>query len=135
MMSNRPNVSTVCCTMRSMLAIDVQKINWEFRIGVDEQTGVCLQRHFGYNRTGGYTRESQHPGQCCDCQSVTHQVATGLAQRRCTFGTADHGVARPPGAPRVHDNAVRALGSQPFLSLRLAEGLSTARRGEFALSP
>ena len=27
------------------------------------------------------------------------------------------------------------LGSQPFLSLRLAEGLSTARRGEFALSP
>ena len=51
--------------------IDVQKMNREFRIGVDEQTGVCLQKHFGYNCTGGYTRESQNTGQCCDSQSVT----------------------------------------------------------------
>jgi len=52
-------------------AIDVQKMNWEFRIGVDEQTGVCLQRHFGSTCTGGYTRASQNTGQCGDCQSIT----------------------------------------------------------------
>jgi len=29
-------------------AIDVQKMNWKFRTGVHEQTGVSLHRHFGH---------------------------------------------------------------------------------------
>src|SRR3977135_377432 len=88
-----------------------------------------------HNGTGGYTREPQNTGQCCDGQSFTREVATGLPQRRCAFGAADHGVDRPPGAPRAHGGAVRALGSQFFLSLRLAEGFFAARPGEFALPP
>jgi hypothetical protein len=46
-------------------------MNWEFRIGIHKQTGVCLHRRFSYHCTGGYTRESQNTGQCCDCQSFT----------------------------------------------------------------
>src|SRR5215510_6776797 len=105
-------------------AIDVQKMNWKFRIGVHEQTGVCLYTHVGHDGTGGYTHESQNTDQCYDCQSFIRQVATGLPQRRCAFGAADHGVDRPPGAPCAHGSAVRALGPQFLLSLRLAEDLS-----------
>ena len=54
--------------------------------GVHEHTGVCLQRHCGHNCTGGYTREYQNTAQCCDGQSFTRQVATGLPQRRCAVG-------------------------------------------------
>src|SRR2546428_3525502 len=115
--------------------IDVQKMNWKFSTGVHEQTGVCLHRHCGQNGTGGYTREPQNTGQFCDCQSFTHQVATGLPQRRCAFGAADHGVDRPPRAPRALGGPVRALGPQCLLSLRLAEGLSAAWPGEFVLPP
>src|SRR3989442_15754475 len=117
------------------LTIDVQKMNWKFSTGVHEQTGVCLHRHCGHNGTGGYTREPQNTGQFCDCQSFTHQVATGLPQRRCAFGAADHGVDRPPRAPRALGGPVRALGPQCLLSLRLAEGLSAAWPGEFVLPP
>ena len=97
--------------------IDIQKMNWKFRAGVHEQTGVCLNRHCGHNGTGGYTRERQNTGQCCDCQSFTCEVATGLSQRRCAFGATDPGVDRPPGAPRTHGGPVRALGPQLLLSL------------------
>src|SRR3989441_9847129 len=116
-------------------SIDVQKMNWKCSTGVHEQTGVCLHRHCGQNGTGGYTREPQNTGQFCDCQSFTHQVATGLPQRRCAFGAADHGVDRPPRAPRALGGPVRALGPQCLLSLRLAEGLSAAWPGEFVLPP
>jgi transposase len=77
-------------------------MHWKFRAGSHEQTGVCLQRHCAHNGTGGYTREPQHPGQCCDCQSLTREVATGLPPRRGAFGAADPGVDRPRGAPRAH---------------------------------
>src|SRR5712691_3415019 len=43
--------------MLTPASIDVQKMNWKFRTGVHEQTGVCLQRHCGHHCTGGYTRE------------------------------------------------------------------------------
>ena len=33
------------------MPIDVQKMNWQFRAGVHEHTGVCLQRHCGHNCT------------------------------------------------------------------------------------
>src|SRR5262245_43315112 len=116
-------------------SIDVQKMNWKVRTGVQEQTGVCLHRHYDHHGTGGYTHEPQNTGQCCDCQSLTCQVAPGLPPRRCAVGTTDHGVARPPGAPGAYGGPVRALGSQFLLSLRLAAGLSAARLGEFALPP
>ncbi len=38
-------------------SIEVQKMNWKFRAGVREHTGVCLERHGGHNCTGGYTCE------------------------------------------------------------------------------
>src|SRR5439155_24562734 len=111
------------------LTIDVQKMNWKFSTGVHEQTGVSLQRHCGHNCTGGYTREHQNTGQFCDGQSLAHQVAAGLSKRRCAFGAADDSVDRPAGAPRAHGGAVRALGPQRLLSLRLAAGLSPPRPG------
>ena len=62
-------------------AIDLQKMNWKFRAGVHEHPGVCLKRHCGHHCPGGYTREYQNTAQCCDGQSFTRQVATGLSQR------------------------------------------------------
>src|SRR5215510_9635203 len=61
-------------------SIDVQKMNWKVRTGVQEQTGVCLHRHCDHHGTGGYTHEPQNTGQCCDCQSLTCQVAPGLSK-------------------------------------------------------
>src|SRR5262245_38479116 len=64
-------------------SIDVQKMNWKVRTGVQEQTGVCLHRHCDHHGTGGYTHEPQNTGQCCDCQSLTCQVAPGLSKTMC----------------------------------------------------
>src|SRR2546429_9433581 len=114
---------------RTAPAIDVQKMNWKFSTGVHEQTGVSLQRHCGHNCTGGYTREHQNTGQFCDGQSLAHQVAAGLSKRRWAFGAADDRGDRPAGAPRAPRGAVRALGPQRLLSLRLAAGLSPPRPG------
>src|SRR5205809_8088743 len=54
--------------------IDLQKMNWKFRAGFHELTGVSPKRHCGHNCTGGYTREHQDTGQFCDYQSLIQPV-------------------------------------------------------------
>jgi hypothetical protein len=50
-------------------AIDLQKMNWEFRTGVHEHTGVSLKEPMPDNPRGAYTRVHQDTGQSRDGQS------------------------------------------------------------------
>jgi len=43
-------------------SIDLQKMNWKFRTGVYEQTGVSLKEPLPNNPRGAYTREHQDTG-------------------------------------------------------------------------
>jgi hypothetical protein len=43
-------------------AIDLQKMNWKFRTGVHEQTGVSLKEPLPDNPRGEYTGEHQDTG-------------------------------------------------------------------------
>jgi hypothetical protein len=43
-------------------AIDLQKMNWKFRTGAHEQTGVSLKEPLPDNPIGEYTREHQDTG-------------------------------------------------------------------------
>src|SRR5215475_9202651 len=45
------------------LAIDLQKMNWKFRAGFPEHTGVSLKEHSPNNPRGEYTRVHQDTAQ------------------------------------------------------------------------
>src|SRR5207249_5397564 len=52
----------LCRTERMFNAIDLQKMNWKFRTGVHEQTGVSLKEPLPDNPRVKYTREPQDTG-------------------------------------------------------------------------
>src|SRR2546426_11538174 len=66
---------------RRNTAIDLQKMNWKCRTGVNEQMGVSLQTLCIHTSIGGYTHADQDTGQYCHCSSLAHAVATGLSAR------------------------------------------------------
>jgi hypothetical protein len=52
--------NNVLCLVTS--SIDLQKMNWKFRTGVREQTGVSLKEPLPDNPRGEYPREHQDTG-------------------------------------------------------------------------
>src|SRR5713101_9344747 len=66
---------------KSSVAIDVQKINWKFRIGLHEQTGVSLQERLPHNARGGDTREHQDTAQSRNRQRPLQPSAVRLSAR------------------------------------------------------
>src|SRR6266446_7543314 len=62
-------------------SIDLQKMNWKCRTGVNEQMGVSLKRLCSHTSIGGYIHADQDTGQYCHCSSLAHAVATGLSAR------------------------------------------------------
>jgi hypothetical protein len=63
------------------IAIDLQKMNWKCRTGIDESMGVSLKGRRKHNAIGGYSHADQDTGQCCHGQSLAHAVATGVSAR------------------------------------------------------
>src|SRR2546429_9981664 len=56
---NRGRRGCKCRWLRATGAIDLPKMNWEFRAGFQEHTGVSLIEHMPNNPRGGYTRVHQ----------------------------------------------------------------------------
>src|SRR4030095_9827309 len=83
------------------VSTDLQKMNWKFRTGFHEHTGVSLKEHVPNNPRGGYTRVHQDTAQSCHRQRPLQPSAAALSARGCACGAADHGLDRPPGAPRA----------------------------------
>jgi glucose-6-phosphate 1-dehydrogenase len=97
--------------------IDLQKMNWEFRTGVHEHTGVSLKEPLPDNPRGEYTRVHQDTGQSRDGQSVASPAPRRLPTGRCPFGAAHQCATRSAHPDRLRDGALRALGAEPVLSL------------------
>src|SRR6266566_9629618 len=57
-------------TARVHVDIDLQKMNWKCRTGVNEQMGVSLQKLCIHTSIGGYTHADQDTGQYCHCSSL-----------------------------------------------------------------
>src|SRR5882724_4000922 len=68
-------------TVYKVFAIDLQKMNWKCRTGIDESMGVSLKGRRKHNAIGGYSHADQDTGQCCHGQSLAHAVATGVSAR------------------------------------------------------
>jgi hypothetical protein len=68
-------------TAVSVQDIDLQKMNWKCRTGIDESMGVSLKGRRKHNAIGGYSHADQDTGQCCHGQSLAHAVATGVSAR------------------------------------------------------
>src|SRR4249920_3539535 len=97
--------------------IDLQKMNWKFRTGVHEQTGVSLKEPLPDNRRGAYTREHQDTGKSRDGQSFANPAPRRLPTGRCPFGTAHQCATRSAHPDGLRTGALRALGAEPGLSL------------------
>jgi hypothetical protein len=61
--------------------IDLQKMNWKFRTGFQEHTGVSLTAHLPNNSMGGYTRVHQDTAQSRHRQRSAQPSATRLSAR------------------------------------------------------
>jgi predicted ATPase len=67
---------------RALLApIDLQKMNWKFKAGFHEHTGISLQAHLPNHPTGGYTRVHQNTAQSCDRQRPPQASSARLSTR------------------------------------------------------
>ena len=62
-------------------SIDLQKMNWKFKAGFHEHTGVSLQAHLPNNPRGGYTRVHQDTAQSRDCQRPPQSSSARLSAR------------------------------------------------------
>src|SRR6266705_3323549 len=113
--------------------IDLQKMNWKFKAGFHEHTGISLQAHLPNHPPGGYTRVHQNTAQSCDRQRPPQASSARLSARRCALGAAHHCLARSACGAGAYGGIVCALGPQPVLSLYLAEGLAAARDGQLGL--
>src|SRR4029434_3313958 len=80
------------------------------------------------------TREHQDTGQSRDGQSVAYPAPRRLPTGRCPCGAAHQGAARSTHPDGLRAGALRALGTEPVLSLCLAEGVPVARPGQPDLS-
>src|SRR4030095_16910891 len=65
----------------SLAAIDLQKMNWEFRTGFHEHTGVSLTAPIPNNPIGGYTRVPQDTAQSRHRQRAAQPSAGRLSAR------------------------------------------------------
>src|SRR5712692_9424480 len=63
------------------LSIDLQKMNWKFRAGFHEHTGVSLKEHLPNNPIGGYTRVHQDTAQSRHRQRPPQPSAARLSAR------------------------------------------------------
>src|SRR6266446_3376930 len=100
-----------------LASIDLQKMNWEFRPSVHEQTGVSLKESFPDNPRGAYTREPQDTGKSHDGQSFVHPAPRRLSPGRGPFGAAHECAARPVDPYSLGGGALRVLGAEPVLAL------------------
>ena len=66
--------------------IDLQKINWEFKAGFHEHTGVSLKLHMPNNAQGGYTRVPQDTAEPYDCQRPPQSTfSTPISAMMCAW--------------------------------------------------
>src|SRR5262249_15705553 len=87
-------------------AIDLQKMNWKFKAGFHEHTGVSLQARLPNTPRGGVTRVPQDTAQSCDCQRPPQASSVRLSAQCCAFSGADYSLDRPPCAPRARGGVV-----------------------------
>src|SRR6266436_1593386 len=62
-------------------SIDLQKMNWKFRAGFQEHTGVSLKEHLPNNPRGEYTRVHQDTAQSRHRQRPPQPSAACLSAR------------------------------------------------------
>jgi hypothetical protein len=62
--------------------MDVWKINWKFRVGLQEPTGVSLRKSLILEtpQFGGYTHEHQDTAWPAHCQSLPDPFAASLSK-------------------------------------------------------